>query len=59
MLDDIKEGKFSLVKLRVHKSTKERVAIKIIEKSSMKDNDAELVKKEIDIEFKIIVKKRK
>ena len=27
MLDDIKEGKFSLVKLRVHKSTKERVAI--------------------------------
>ena len=54
MLDDIKEGKFSLVKLRVHKSTKERVAIKIIEKSSMKVNDTELVKKEIDIEFKII-----
>ena len=49
MLDDIGEGKFGLVKLGVHKSTKERVAIKIIEKSSMKDNDAELVKTEIDI----------
>ena len=49
MLDDIGEGKFGLVKLGVHKSTKERVAIKIIQKSSMKDNDAELVKTEIDI----------
>ena len=49
MLDDIGEGKFGLVKLGVHKSTKERVAIKIIEKASMKDNDAELVKTEIDI----------
>ena len=49
MLDDIGEGKFGLVKLGVHKSTKERVAIKIIQKSSMKDNDAELVRTEIDI----------
>ena len=49
MLDDIGEGKFGLVKLGVHKSTKERVAIKIIQKNSMKDNDAELVKTEIDI----------
>ena len=49
MLDDIGEGKFGLVKLGVHKSTKEKVAIKIIQKSSMKDNDAELVRTEIDI----------
>jgi hypothetical protein len=49
MLDDIGEGKFGLVKLGLHKSTQERVAIKIIKKSSMKDNDAELVRTEIDI----------
>ncbi len=49
MLDDIGEGKFGLVKLGIHKSTHQRVAIKIIKKSQMKDNDAELVKSEIDI----------
>ena len=49
MLDDIGEGKFGLVKLGIHKNTNEKVAIKIIQKSSMKDNDAELVKTEIDI----------
>ena len=49
MLDDIGEGKFGLVKLGLHKSTHQRVAIKIIKKSQMKDNDAELVKSEIDI----------
>ncbi len=49
MLDDIGEGKFRLGKLGIHKSTKERVAIKIIQKSSMKDNDGELVKTENDI----------
>jgi len=49
MLDDIGEGKFGLVKLGIHKSTQQRVAIKIIKKSQMKDNDAELVKSEIDI----------
>ena len=49
MLDDIGEGKFGLVKLGVHKSTHQRVAIKIIKKSQMKDNDAELVRSEIDI----------
>ena len=49
MVDDIGEGKFGLVKLGIHKSTHQRVAIKIIKKSQMKDNDAELVKSEIDI----------
>jgi tRNA A-37 threonylcarbamoyl transferase component Bud32/Ca2+-binding EF-hand superfamily protein len=50
MLDDIGEGKFGLVKLGVHKKTKERVAIKIIKKESMQNAaDVELVKSEIDI----------
>lgn len=49
MLDDIGEGKFGLVKLGVHKNTKERVAIKIIKKESMNSSDVELVKSEIDI----------
>lgn len=49
MLDDIGEGKFGLVKLGIHKKTKERVAIKIIKKESMSTNDVELVKSEIDI----------
>ena len=49
MVDDIGEGKFGLIKLGVHKSTHQRVAIKIIKKSQMKDNDSELVKSEIDI----------
>ncbi len=49
MVDDIGEGKFGLIKLGLHKSTHQRVAIKIIKKYQMKDNDIELVKSEIDI----------
>lgn len=49
MLDEIGEGKFGLVKLGLHKKTKERVAIKIIKKESMNSTDIELVKGEIDI----------
>ena len=49
MLDDIGEGKFGLVKLGLHKSTQERVAIKIIKKEAMQASDFELVKTEIDI----------
>ena len=49
MLDDIGEGKFGLVKLGLHKSTQERVAIKIIKKEAMHASDFELVKTEIDI----------
>ena len=49
MLDDIGEGKFGVVKLGVHKNTKEKVAIKIIKKESMNVTDIELVKGEIDI----------
>jgi len=49
MLDEIGEGKFGLVKLGIHFKTKERVAIKIINKESMEISDLELVKNEIDI----------
>jgi serine/threonine protein kinase len=50
MLDDLGEGKFGLVKMGVHKKTKEKVAIKIIKKESMQNSaDIELVKSEIDI----------
>lgn len=49
MLEDIGEGKFGVVKLGVHKKTKEKVAIKIIKKESMNTTDIELVKSEIDI----------
>ena len=49
MLEDIGEGKFGVVKLGVHKKTKEKVAIKIIKKESMNATDIELVKSEIDI----------
>lgn len=43
------EGKFGLVKLGVHKSSGEKVAIKIIKKEFMTPKDKELVKSEIDI----------
>jgi Ca2+-binding EF-hand superfamily protein len=49
MQEDIGEGKFGVVKLGVHKKTKEKVAIKIIKKESMNTSDIELVKSEIDI----------
>lgn len=49
MLDDIGEGKFGIVKLGMHKKSKEKVAIKIIKKESMNATDIELVKGEIDI----------
>lgn len=49
MLEDIGEGKFGLVKLGLHKNTKEKVAIKIIKKETMNQSDVELVKSEIDI----------
>lgn len=49
MMEDIGEGKFGVVKLGVHKKTKEKVAIKIIKKESMNTTDIELVKSEIDI----------
>jgi hypothetical protein len=49
MLNDIGEGKFGIVKLGMHKNSKEKVAIKIIKKESMNATDIELVKSEIDI----------
>jgi serine/threonine protein kinase len=49
MVGDLGQGKFGLVKLGLHKSTGEKVAIKIIKKASMNDSDMELVRSEIDI----------
>lgn len=50
IIDDIGRGKFGVVKLGVHKSTKTRVAIKTIKKDNIKTKqDQELVKVEIDI----------
>ena len=43
------KGKFGLVKLGIHKETKRKVAIKIINKQNMGNQDLELVKTEIDI----------
>jgi serine/threonine protein kinase len=46
----IGKGTFSKVKLGVNKLTKERVAIKIIEKANIKEkDDLERVKREIEI----------
>jgi serine/threonine protein kinase len=48
--DTIGKGTFSKVKLGIKKSTKEKVAIKIIEKSNIKEkDDLERVKREIEI----------
>lgn len=49
MKGDLGEGKFGLVKLGIHKSTSEKVAIKIIKKDAMDNKDLELVRSEIDI----------
>lgn len=49
IIDEIGNGQFGVVKLGVHKKTKERVAIKIIKKEGMKAPDIELVRNEIDI----------
>ena len=49
MIDDLAEGMFWNVKLGVEKETKERVAIKIINKYQAIRSNIELVKTEIDI----------
>jgi hypothetical protein len=47
--DTIGKGKFGLVKLGIHKQTKRKVAIKIINKKCMTVQDSEMVKTEIEI----------
>ena len=49
MLDNLGEGQFGQVKLGIKISTKEKVAIKIITKSKLKNEQVELLKSEIDI----------
>mgnify|MGYP000980124403 CR=1 FL=1 len=47
--DKLGNGKFGLVRLGVHKHSKEKVAIKIMSKKEMNNEDLELVKCEIEI----------
>lgn len=48
--ETIGKGTFSKVKLGINKKTKEKVAIKIIEKANIKEkDDLERVKREIEI----------
>jgi tRNA A-37 threonylcarbamoyl transferase component Bud32 len=49
IVKDIGEGNFGIVKLGVHKQTKEKVAIKIIKKDGLLSNRMERIKNEIDI----------
>lgn len=43
------KGKFGLVRLGIHKQTERKVAIKIMNKKEMNNQDLELVKTEIEI----------
>jgi calcium-dependent protein kinase len=47
--DKLGNGKFGLVRLGIHKQTGRKVAIKIMTKKDMTNQDLELVKTEIDI----------
>jgi serine/threonine protein kinase len=46
---DIGEGKFGSVKLGIHKTTGQKVAVKVIKKEPMDPQDVELIKTEIDL----------
>jgi serine/threonine protein kinase len=47
--NDIDEGRFGKVKLGVHKSTGEKVAIKIIKKDILNEVESQLIRTEIDL----------
>jgi hypothetical protein len=47
--DDIDEGRFGKVKLGIHKSTGQKVAIKVIKKDELKETELELQKNELDL----------
>jgi Ca2+-binding EF-hand superfamily protein len=47
--NDIDEGRFGKVKLGVHKSTGEKVAIKIIKKDCLNEVESQLIRTEIDL----------
>ena len=49
MIHDIGNGKFGLVKLGMNLITKEKVAIKIIKKKDLKEEDIQLIQNEIEI----------
>ena len=47
--DKLGHGKFGLVRMGIHKFTQKKVAIKIMSKKEMNNEDLELVKTEIEI----------
>lgn len=49
ILHEIGQGTFGIVKVGVHKYTNTKVAVKIITKSKLKDNEYELIRSELDI----------
>jgi len=49
MLDDIGSGSYGTVKLGVYRKTKQKVAIKIIQKAKLKPDELDLVLNEIDV----------
>ena len=49
MKEVLGKGKFGLVKMAIHKSSKKSVAIKIMKKKDMNAQDIELVRREIEI----------
>ena len=58
--EELGHGKFGKVKLGISKLTKEKIAIKIVNKTNLKNSELELIKSEIEImkfcKFKNIVK---
>jgi len=49
IVDDLGKGSYGNVKLGVKNKTEEKVAIKILNKRKMKDNDLEQIRREVDI----------
>ena len=49
MMDDIGSGSYGTVKLGVYRKTKQKIAIKIIQKSKLKPEELDLVINEIDV----------
>jgi hypothetical protein len=47
--EDVGQGKFGTVKLGIHKTTGQKVAVKIINKETLEPEDFELIKTEIDL----------
>jgi len=47
--ENLGKGKYGVVKLAVHKRTKQEVAVKIVKKKDLSLKDLELLKREIEV----------